>query len=48
MKQDEVDISIVIPAYNEEKRLPSTLDATLLYFKNKKYELIIVNDCSKD
>jgi dolichyl-phosphate beta-glucosyltransferase len=48
MKQEEVDISIVIPAYNEEKRLPSTMDATLLYFHDKNFEVIIVNDCSKD
>lgn len=43
-------ISVVIPAYNEEKRIKKTLDKTIKYLEKKKfdYELIIVNDCSKD
>lgn len=45
---------MVIPAYNEESRLAKMLDEHLRYFENykefkgKKYEVIIVNDCSKD
>lgn len=43
-------LSIIIPAYNEEKRLPGALDRTLNYLKNRKIknEIIIVADKSKD
>lgn len=46
-------ISVVIPAYNEEKRLPKTLEAWQLFLKNnipdfKIIEIIVVNDGSKD
>ena len=43
-------LSIIIPAYNEEKRLPEALDRTLKYLKNRKIknEIIIVADKSKD
>jgi len=49
-------LSIIVPAYNEEDRLPATLDETLNYLqwrRNKQgpdftYEIIIVDDGSKD
>ena len=43
-------ISIVIPAYNEEKRISSTLTTILKYLKKNKiiYEILIVDDCSND
>ena len=43
-------LSIVIPAYNEEKRLPEALNRILAYLKQKKIrnEIIIVADKSKD
>lgn len=43
-------ISVVIPAYNEEKRLPHTLRATIAYLKKQPYswEIAIVNDGSTD
>ena len=43
-------ISIVIPAYNEEKRLPEALNRLLSYLKKRKLknEVIIVADKSKD
>ena len=45
-----VSLSIVIPAYNEEKRLPRTLNAYTTYFDKVmkgKYELFIaVNGCT--
>ena len=43
-------ISIVIPAYNEEIRLRSTLESLAFYTKkqNYKYEIIIVDDGSAD
>jgi dolichyl-phosphate beta-glucosyltransferase len=45
-----VKLSIVIPAYNEESRLPSTLDSIFEYFEGKPYtlEVIVVNDGSSD
>lgn len=49
---DDVELTLVIPAYNEENRLPKTVDNVLSYFskreQNIKFELIIVNDGSKD
>lgn len=46
-----MDLSIIIPAYNEESRLPSTLDRTLSFlaahFKGS-HEIVVVNDGSTD
>jgi dolichyl-phosphate beta-glucosyltransferase len=44
-------VSIVIPAYNEEARLPSTLDAVLAYVRGREFsflEIIVVDDGSRD
>lgn len=43
-------LSVIIPAYNEEKRLPATLETVLDYLKRKKFtfEVIIVDDGSQD
>lgn len=43
-------LSIVIPAYNEEKRLPRTLARTIPFLREKglAFELVIVDDGSKD
>jgi dolichyl-phosphate beta-glucosyltransferase len=43
-------LSIVIPAYNEEKRLPKTLIEINNYLSKQdySYEIIVVNDGSKD
>lgn len=44
-------LSIVIPAYNEERRLPSTLDVILTWLDASSYrdaELLIVDDGSTD
>ncbi len=45
-----VDISIIIPAYNEEKRLPAFLDALIAHcgHSDYRYEIIVVNDGSHD
>ncbi len=45
-----MEISIVIPAYNEEERLPTTLRTIIDYFENlsKDYEIIVVDDGSQD
>jgi glycosyltransferase involved in cell wall biosynthesis len=49
-------ISIVIPAYNEQDRLPATLEETLSYLQRRRdrqgpyftYEVIVVDDGSRD
>jgi len=43
-------LSVIIPAYNEEKRLPKTLKEIDKYLRIQKYdyEIIVVNDGSKD
>ncbi len=43
-------LSVVIPAYNEERRLPKTLKAVDAYLKKQSYsyEIIVVSDGSKD
>ncbi|MBX9691233.1 MAG: glycosyltransferase family 2 protein [Cyanobacteria bacterium] len=45
-----IEISIVIPAYNEERRLPSTLSAVHKYLagSGRTFEIIIVDDGSVD
>ena len=48
--QDNIFLSLIFPAYNEEKRLGPTLDKTIQYFSYLKinYEIIIVNGGSTD
>ncbi|KAK9794341.1 hypothetical protein WJX73_005618 [Symbiochloris irregularis] len=49
-------LSLVVPAYNEESRLPSTLEETLRYLQGRRdsaganftYEIIVVDDGSRD
>ncbi|MDA1169219.1 MAG: glycosyltransferase family 2 protein [bacterium] len=43
-------LSVVIPAYNEEKRLPHTLRAVMEYLKKQAFawEIVVVNDGSHD
>jgi dolichyl-phosphate beta-glucosyltransferase len=45
-----IELSIVIPAFNEEKRLPSTLESVFEYLSNRRvnFELIVVDDGSTD
>lgn len=47
---EEIDISVVIPAFNEEKRLPPFLKKLICYCttSKKKYEIIVVDDGSTD
>jgi len=46
----ETKLSVIIPAYNEESRLPKTLQAVYAYFQkqNYVYEILVVSDGSKD
>ena len=47
---NDIFLSLVFPAYNEEKRLSPALEKAVNYFSslNIKYEIIIVNDGSRD
>jgi dolichyl-phosphate beta-glucosyltransferase len=46
----EVYLSVIIPAYNEENRLPRTLEAIDDYLRKQSYnyEILVVNDGSRD
>ncbi len=48
--QAGVHLSVVIPAYNEELRIPHTLSQSIEYLKSQPYrsEVIVVNDGSTD
>jgi dolichyl-phosphate beta-glucosyltransferase len=50
MNSPTLDLSIVIPAYNEERRLPQTLDSIFAYLQGRPYraEVIVVDDGSSD
>ncbi len=41
-------ISVVIPAYNEEQRIGSTVKKIAAYFEGQDVEIIVVSDGSKD
>ncbi len=44
-------LSIIIPAYNEEQRLPASLDTVRAYLATKSFdfvEVLVVNDGSRD
>jgi len=45
-----IDLSVIVPAYNEQKRLPKMLDECLEFLEKRSssYEVIIVDDGSKD
>lgn len=44
------DLSVIIPAYNEEARLPRTLDSAYTYLskRGRSFEIIVVDDGSLD
>lgn len=46
-----IELSIIIPAYNEEKRLPKTIKTINEHFGSLSdyvYEIIVIDDCSTD
>ncbi len=47
---DQPFLSVIIPAYNEEKRLPESIDQIVRFLQAQRYssELLIVNDGSED
>src|SRR5690349_11535970 len=46
----ELDLSVIIPAYNEERRLPRTMETIIRYLDRQpwKYEIAVVDDGSGD
>lgn len=48
--EKDIFLSVIIPAYNEEKRLGKTLEAVDAYLKKQSftYEIIVVSDGSTD
>lgn len=48
--ENDIFLSVIIPAYNEEKRLPNTLKSTIAYLDTRpyKWELVVVDDGSHD
>lgn len=50
MNAPTLDLSIVIPAYNEDARLPKSLEHIFAYLQTQPYraEIIVVNDGSSD
>lgn len=45
-----LDYTILVPAYNEAKRLPNMIPKAIDHFENMKYkyEIIVISDASKD
>ena len=50
MTPEPVSLSVVVPAFNEERRLPDTLASVLSYLRNRgeSFEVVVVNDGSSD
>lgn len=50
MLEQNIDVSVVVPAYNESKRLPRFLSSLISYCHNSslRYEIIVVDDGSTD
>ncbi|HJN62210.1 MAG TPA: dolichyl-phosphate beta-glucosyltransferase [Candidatus Parcubacteria bacterium] len=48
--ENQIYLSVVIPAYNEENRLPKTLEEIDKYLRKQSYtyEIIVISDGSKD
>lgn len=47
-KKNEIDISLIIPTYNSQKYILKTIASCQKFLANYRYELIIVDDGSKD
>jgi len=50
MSSQTLDLSIILPAYNEDRRLPKTLDSIIAYLRSRPFraEIIVVDDGSTD
>ena len=47
-QESKIDLSIVIPVYNEEQYLQKLFDDLIKFFNSNKTEVIIVDDGSTD
>lgn len=49
-QKEKIFLSVVIPTFNEEKTIITTLNSIFSYLKKQNYsfEVIVVNDCSRD
>ena len=47
-KNSNKDLSIIVPAYNAEKTIRECIDSVIKQVTDIEYELIIINDGSKD
>lgn len=43
-----IEISVIIPCFNKEKYLEECIDSVILSDINTEFEIVIVDDCSKD
>lgn len=43
-----LDLTVVVPAYNEERRLGPTLERLRAFLKGRRYEVLVVDDGSSD
>ncbi len=50
LDKDEIELSLIVPCYNEEKNIKYFIESVEKCFLNKiqKYEIIFINDGSKD
>lgn len=48
MKQQRMSVSIIVPAYNEGSRIGNTLASLRASEDGPRYEIIVVDDCSRD
>lgn len=48
MSSSDFLVSILIPVYNEEKNIDVLLERLLPILKPYRYEIVFINDCSKD
>ena len=50
MTNSQIDLSIIIPAYNEEQCIPGTLQSLSTFFDRlgNSYEVMVVDDGSND
>lgn len=47
-KSEAVDVSVVIPTYNEEGNIERLINALSKALKNYRFEIVVVDDSSKD
>ena len=46
--EDRVDVSVVVPVYNEEENVAGLVSEIAAAMDGRAYEMIFVDDCSRD